>query len=166
MKYLKPLILYKEVIKREQHSVRFPSLIALNFREDRVTLAYWSPVYSEPCILGFGSCDMSILSNDILTRTNNETGLVFSYPISNTNEAKMEMFINKLDTVRSFKDLMYTFWDPRLILKKKKYDDLYDPNEMIPPSPEESSSACELLEGYLKCARMCIETPTIVEECG
>ncbi|KAK1560950.1 hypothetical protein Q3G72_032667 [Acer saccharum] len=160
MRYVKPLHLFKEVLKRKPYSERFPSMIALNFCEDRgVSMSTWGPTYSEPIDLGFRSDNEHILAVEV-SELVKVMGLVFGYPTSDTNVAKMKMFIDILEKRGNFGHFKYTFWNPKLTFKNNKYGFLFDP---IPPRPE--ASACKMLEGYLNCGRMNVECPIILKEC-
>lgn len=118
MKYLKPLKLYRELLKSNE--VNRGRLLGLDVGERYVGLSVSDPTYkiAKPFrVLVRKKTNIDLMSTDFqnLISLLSLKGLVFGCPLirhqSSRDTHQVKVFVDDLNKTGKFEDLKYTFWD-------------------------------------------------------
>ncbi|KAH6799556.1 hypothetical protein C2S51_036040 [Perilla frutescens var. frutescens] len=157
MKYLKPLKLYREVLKSNE--VKRGRLLGLDVGDKYVGLSVSdanNKIASPLSVLVRKKTNIDLISTDFETLISGLSleGLVIGYPFdrqkSSPNAVQVKLFIDDLNETGKFEDLKYTFWDECFTSKNVEF--LLKPLALHPVQLKtimDKFAAVGILQGYL-----------------
>ncbi|KAL8543672.1 hypothetical protein ACS0TY_004297 [Phlomoides rotata] len=157
MRYLKPLKLYRELLKSNE--MKGGRLLGLDVGDKYVGLSVSDPynkIASPLSVLVRSKTNIDLISSDFqkLIYGLSLSGLVVGYPFdrhqSSPNAMHVKLFIDDLNKTGKFDDLMYTFWDECFTSKSVEF--LLKPLAMHPVQQKTVSdkfAAVGILQGFL-----------------
>ncbi|XP_051137407.1 uncharacterized protein LOC127255737 isoform X2 [Andrographis paniculata] len=157
MKYLKPIKLYRQLLKSNEH--KSGRLLGLDVGDKYVGLAVSdadNKVASPLSVLVRKKTNIDFMAGDLqsLISELSLSGFVIGYPFDRWSNSpcamQIKILINDLAKTRKLEDIKYTFWEERFT--SKNVDFLLKPLEMHPVDCKrikDKFAAVGILQGYL-----------------